>query len=168
MPLLGAFSFVNFGWQVLIPVVLALAIFVYGVSLGRTRILALLLSTYISLAIINAVPWTMFRMTDPSFGLQIVVLLAIIFFIFIFLPNSALGDSLGIGYKKVKTSFIWLFIFALMQIGLFASIILGFLPPENLTKVPSMVKKVFLSSEAAFIWLVLPIIVIMLYRRKRK
>jgi len=164
---LAKIGLANSAWQILIPILLALAIFVYSVSLGRNRILALLLSTYVALAVVKAIPWPMFRLDNPSVGLKIVVMLAIIFFIFIFMPNSALGDTLGLGYKKVRTALMWLFVFALLQLGLFASIILSFLPTDNLTKVPDMVKQVFVRPEAAFIWLVLPMLVIMLYRKKK-
>lgn len=165
---LANLGFTGLGWQFLIPVVLALAIFIYGLSLGKNRLLGLLLATYLALVIIRAVPWSLFRIENPSFGLQIVVLLALVFFIFIFLPGSSLGDGLGLTYKKVKTSWIWLFVFAILQIGLFTSVILSFLPSDNLTNIPELVKKIFTASQAQFIWLALPLLVMILYRKKKK
>lgn len=161
-------GFTGLGWQFLIPVVLALAIFIYGISLGRNRLLGLLLSTYLALVMVRTVPWSLFRIENPSFGLQIVVLLAAVFFLFIFLPGSVLGDGLGMTYKKIRTSWIWLFIFAILQLGLFSSVILSFLPDENLTEIPEFVKKVFASQEGQFIWLVLPLLIMILYRKKKK
>lgn len=161
-------GFTGLGWQFLIPVILALAIFIYGISLGRNRLLGLLLSTYLALVIVRTIPWSLFRVTAPSFGLQIVVLLALVFFIFIFLPGSSLGDGLGLSYKKVKTALIWLFIFAILQLGLFTSVILSFLPEDNLTKVPEFIKKIFASPQGHFIWLALPLLVMILYRKKKK
>lgn len=161
-------GFTGLGWQFLIPIVLALVIFVYGVSLGRNRLLGLLLSTYLALIMVRTIPWSLFRIEDPSFGLQIVVLLAMVFFLFIFLPGSVLGNGLGITYKKIKTSWVWLFIFAILQLGLFFSVILSFLPDENLTKTPDFVKKFFVSPESQFIWLALPLLIMILYRKKKK
>ena len=162
------------GWDIFIILVFLIAVFVYGFFLGRNRMILLLLSSYFSLIISQVIPWS--RLTslgwlglgqEPSASFRILVFLALILLFYFLIPRSVLSSSLRIK-KRGDASWLQLFILSIVQLGLLAAVILSFLSAEAVANFSPLVKKIFIGPEAQFIWLTLPILTVVLMRRKRK
>ena len=162
------------GWDLFIILIFLIAVLVYGFFLGRNRMVILLISSYFSLTIINVLPWSKISSLgwlrleqSPSASLRILVFLGMILLFYFLIPRSVLSSTLRIK-KRGDASWLQLFILSIVQIGLLAVVILSFLPIEAITNFSPLVRKIFIGLEAQFIWLTLPILTIVLMRRKRK
>lgn len=162
------------GWDLFIILVFLIAVFVYGFFLGRNRMILLLLSSYFSLIISQVIPWS--RLTslgwlglgqEPSASFKILVFLGMILLFYFFIPRSVLSSALRIR-KRGEASWLQLFILSIVQLALIAVVILSFLSAEVIANFSPLVKKIFIGPEAQFIWLTLPILTIVLMRRKKK
>ena len=162
------------GWDLFLILIFLIAVLVYGFFLGRNRMIILLLSSYFSLAIVQVLPWS--RLTSlgwlgidqgPSASLQIIIFLAVILFFYFLIPRSVLSSSLRIR-KRGEAAWWQLFILSIAQVGLLAMVIISFLPTEALANLSLPVKRIFIGSEAQFVWIALPILAVVLMRRKRK
>ena len=161
------------GWDLFIIFVFLIAVLVYGFFLGKNRMIVILLSSYFSLTIVQAIPWENLVSfgwlgigEEPSSSLRILIFLGIILLFYFLIPRSVLSSTLRIK-KRGDASWIQLFILSIVQIGLLAMVILSFLPSENTSDLNSSVKKIFIGSEAQFVWLVLPVLVTVLIRRRK-
>jgi len=162
------------GWDIFIVVVLLLAILIYGFFLGRNRMIIILLSSYFSYLIVLNIPWWKISSIgwlgidqNPSSSLRIILFLGIILLFYFLMPRSVLTSALRV--KKRGLAPLWqLFILSVVQIGLLAVVIFSFLPVEALSNLAPTVRKIFIGPEAQFVWIVLPILVILLMRKKRK
>jgi len=162
------------GWDLFIVLIFLIAVFVYGFFLGRNRMIILLLSSYFSLAIIKVIPWP--RLTtlkwlgvgeEPSISLQILIFLGIILLFYFLIPRSVLSSTLRIK-RRGDASWLQLFILSIVQIGLLSMVIISFLPIEEAANFSPLIKKLFIGPEAQFVWIILPILTVILMRRKRK
>ena len=161
------------GWDLFIILVFLVAVFVYGFFLGRNRMIVLLLSSYFSLTIVQAIPWERLSSLgwlgigqEPSSSLRILIFLGIILLFYFLVPRSVLSSTLRIR-KRGNASWIQLFILSIVQIGLLAMVILSFLPNQIISNLNSSIKKIFIGPEAQFVWLVLPVLTMVLIRRKK-
>jgi len=161
------------GWDLFIILVFLIAVLVYGFFLGRNRMIMILLSSYFSLTIVQAIPWERLSSLgwlgmgeEPSSSLRILIFLGIILLFYFLIPRSVLSSTLRIR-KRGNASWIQLFILSIVQIGLLAMVILSFLPSESTNILNSSVKKIFIGTEAQFVWLVLPVLTMVLIRRRK-
>lgn len=162
------------GWDLFIILIFLVAVLVYGLFLGRNRMIVLLLSSYFSLAIIQVIPWSSLTSLkwlnidqEPSASLKIIIFLAIILLFYFLIPRSVLSSSLRIK-KRGQAAWWQLFVLSIAQVGLLAMIILSLLPAEPIADLGGLIKKVFIGPEAKFLWVLLPILAMVLMRRKRK
>ena len=58
-------------------------------------------------------------------------------------------------------------LFSVLHVGLLTSVVLSFLPAENLAQLAPLTKQIFLDQTAKFIWLVAPILAMSLVRAQR-
>jgi len=162
------------GWDLFIILIFLIAVFVYGFFLGRNRMIILLLCSYFSLAIVQVFPWLKLSSfswigvdSEPSSSLRILIFLGIILLFYFLIPRSILSSTLRIK-NRGEASWMQLFILSIVQVGLLAMIILSFLPTQPVGNLGYWIKKIFVGPEAQFIWIALPILVIVLMRRKKK
>ena len=155
-------------WDLLILVVFAAAAFLYGLSLGRGRLVMLLLATYFSFIVVEFAPWNIISpylglkngLPSPTF--EIFCFLALLLFFFFLMPGSILTIK-----KRGRAIWLQILILAILQIGLLASIILSFLPAKVLPDLHILVKKFFLGPVPSFVWKTIPLLALVLLRRKR-
>lgn len=161
------------GWDLFIILVFLAGVFIYGFLLGRNRIVVLLLGAYFSLAITEVLPWP--KLTSlgwlgvgktPSPSLKIFIFLGLILLFYFFIPRSILSSTLRVR-KRGGASWPQLSILGLAQLGLLAAVILSFLPNEVITDLMPFLKKIFIGPEARFVWITLPILVMVLMKRKK-
>ena len=162
------------GWDLFIVLIFLITVLIYGFFLGRNRMMILLLSSYFSLIIVQAIPWQ--RITsygwlgigqEPSASLRILIFLGLILFFYFLIPRSVLSSTLRLR-KRGDASWLQLFLLSIVQVGLLAMVIFSFLPQEVLNNLASPIKTILIGSEAQFIWILLPILTMVLIRRKRK
>lgn len=161
------------GWDVFIALILCVAILIYGLFLGRNRMIIILLSSYFSFLIVQNIPWWKLSSVswlgidqNPSSSLRIIIFLSIILLFYFLMPRSVLTSALRVK-KRGLASWWQLFLLSIVQIGFLAMVILSFMPLEVLSNLVPTIKKVFIGPEAQFIWIALPILTIVLMRQKK-
>ncbi|MFH1460892.1 MAG: hypothetical protein ABIF84_00495 [Patescibacteria group bacterium] len=167
---LGAAS----GWDIFILLIFLIAVLIYGLFLGRNRMIVILLISYFSLLIVKNIPWQKLSQfgwlgveESPSASLRIILFLAIILLFYFLVPRSVLISSLRLK-KRGVASWFQLFILSIVQIGFLIMVILSFLPVESISNLAPIIRKIFVGPEAQFVWITLPILAMVLMRRKRK
>lgn len=160
------------GWDIFIILVFLIAVLIYGFFLGRNRMIVLLVSTYFSFSIVQVIPWQ--KLSDIAWlgiektpSIRIFVFLGFILLFFFLIPRSVLSSALRLR-KRGEASWIQLFLLSIVQIGLLAMIIFSFLPKEAIEALAPFIQKIFIGSDAQFVWITLPILVVILMRRKKK
>ena len=161
------------GWDLFIILIFVLAVFIYGFLLGRNRMVILLLASYFSLAIMEFLPWQRLLTLKwlgmgkaPSPSLKIFIFAGMILLFYFLIPRSILSSALRIR-KRGNASWPQLFILSLLQLGFLAMVISSFLSPEVRFIFPPLAKKIFVGPDAQFVWITLPILIIVLMRRKK-
>src|SRR3989338_2738568 len=89
-------------WDLFIALFFLVSALLYGFSLGRDRIIVILVSVYMSLAVVNTAPFirnlnTEINIATSLFAFQISTFLGVFLALFFFLSLSALLRSLGAG-----------------------------------------------------------------------
>lgn len=149
-------------WDLIILVFFILAVLIYTFALGRDRIVAVLVSTYVALAVATNLPF-MDRITELIHNNNVFKFQAssfIIIFVLVFILASR--GSLMSGYFSGS---LWqVVILSILQIGLMISIVLSFLPTSSLTQLSEYTKIIFLGDFGKFCWIVLPILALAFFR----
>lgn len=157
-------------WDFFIIFFFIVAAFIYGVSLGRDRIIVIMMGIYISLAVVTNAPFI-----NPSAGAQIGIYDFYVFkvaafvgtfiLLFFFLSRSSVLNAFS--SDQVSGSLIQVLIFSILHVGLLVSITLSFLPPEAIKSLSIITQKIFVNEIAKFIWIVSPILFMAVSRSKR-
>ncbi len=144
-------------WDLLILAGFALVGVAYGIYAGRDRAIVILISTYVSLAVVTNAPAV--GMLDRAFGLsaneslRLVWFLGFFFTIFFILWNSPALKNLGYSRGAVWESFL----FSICQVGLTVSTALFLLPADVTAQLSPAFRQIFLGNEGRSVWLILPI-----------
>lgn len=162
------------GWDLFIMLIFLIAVFVYGFFLGRNRMVVLLLGSYFSWAIVETLPWKRLASLTwlglsggPSPSLKMLIFLGLILLFYFLIPRSILSSTLRVR-KRGEASWIQLFLLSVVQIGLVAAVLISFLPKEVVSSFAPVIKKIFIGDEAKFVWIILPILVMVLMRHHKK
>lgn len=156
-------------WELVLVLILIGGGFLLSLLLGRNRIFVLLLGSYISFALMSVIPFTKAAPSlfdrEEDFVISIVIFLVLIGLIYFLLSRSILKTAIR---KKGKRSIIQGFFLGLFLIGIIFSVIFSFFPKDLESAFSPIIKSVFDTSLARTIWLVVPLIFVGLFRRKRK
>lgn len=160
---LAGLDFNTPSWDLFIFLFFIIATFVYGFTLGRSRIMALLISTYMALALVKTAPFlTTQEVTigsDPFFIVRITAFLGAMLLIFFFLSNSALRRAFAANDVQGKA---WQIIaFSILHAGLLVASVLSFIPAERRDVLLGFTNDLFSSATALFIWTAAPIVLMM-------
>lgn len=149
-------------WDVLLIFALLAAGFFYGISAGKVRIAAIIMYTYVTLALFSAFPidqWTKSFNFAEEFLVKIAIFLSLFLFFIYFLG----------GRKKwsiaFSTSWWQVFLLSFLQVGLLIHILVGFLPPEKIKLLAPLTRTVFANSALHVWWLAVPLAALVLLRR---
>jgi hypothetical protein len=153
-------------WDLFIILFFLIAGFLYGLSLGRDRIIVILVSIYMALAVVTTAPYIGNVATEIGlsqlFVLRISAFLAVFIVLFFLLARSALlktiasSDSDGAWWQVLLFSFL--------HVGLLIAITLSFLPPEASLNLAPLTRRLFVTDTARFIWILLPIVAMILIK----
>ena len=156
-------------WEIMLLLFLVGGGFLLGLLLGRNRIFGLLLSSYISFAIMSVIPFRKFLPNlfdrEEDFVILIVIFLVLIGLIYFLLSRSILKTAIR---KKGSRSIIQSFFLSLFLIGIIVSVVFSFFPKNLISQFSPIVLKIFNTALARILWLVIPLIFVGLFRKKRK
>lgn len=166
-------------WDLFIILFFIVAAFLYGLSLGRDRIIVILISIYISLAIVEYAPLVnnegfqdmINNFIGQFFVFQISAFLVVFIVLFFVITRSALmktiasSDTVGPWWQVL--------LYSVLHVGLIISIILSYIPKESIEGVLApLTQRVFISDFAQNIWIIGPVVAMFIFKgtgsRKRK
>lgn len=155
--LLGQVSWSVPTWDLFILIFFAAFVVLFGLTLGRSRILTCLLSTYIGWAVVSNLPYLTEETSQkfslgPVFVLKLIVFGAVLVLSFFFLARAGiLSEEGGVSHLS------HIFLFSVFQAGLLLSIVLSFIPPTTADSLAGITRTFFVSDIARFLWILAPI-----------
>lgn len=135
---------------------------VFGMLIGRFRLVNVLINIYIAIAILTVIPSEIMSVhSAASFVLFALIVLALT------VVDSHLFD---IHFSGSGTSFFWrLFLMSFFEMGLIFSVLLSLWPESVvLTHISSKVYICFASQVARIFWMITPLIFLFFINRNRK
>ncbi len=158
-------------WDLFIILFFIVAAFLYGLSLGRDRIIVILVGIYVSLAIVEHAPLVnnegfqnmINNLVGQFFVFQISAFLVLFIILFFIITRSALlktiasSDSPGPWWQVL--------IYSILHVGLIVSIILSYIPKESLDSVLApLTLNVFTTDLAQNVWIIGPIVAMFIFK----
>jgi len=170
--LLGTVDWSHPSWDLFIILFFVIAAFLYGLSLGRDRIIVILVSIYMSLAVATNAPFlrdigfqqNINNTLQNLFVVKISMFLFVFILLFFLLSRSALLKTIGTSDDSGRWWHVILFSF--LHVGLIISIVLSFLPPDAVNNLSPLMRQIFTSDIGRFIWIVGPILAMIVIRGK--
>ncbi|MFA5030762.1 MAG: hypothetical protein WC495_04190 [Patescibacteria group bacterium] len=170
--LLGTVDWSHPSWDLFIILFFVIAAFLYGLSLGRDRIIVILVSIYMSLAVATNAPFlrdigfqqNINNTLQSLFFVKISMFLFVFILLFFLLSRSALLKTIGTSDDSGRWWHVILFSF--LHVGLIISIVLSFLPPDAVNNLSPLMRQIFTSDIGRFIWIVGPILAMIVIRGK--
>lgn len=164
---------INFSgsWDwVMVLIFLAVAL-VYGLSMGRNRLVIVMLGVYFSFLLTRAIPWKQLSFLGfkdaPSSTAQIFIFLALMLGFYFLIPHSVLRRAMRLGGKGAGA---WwqVLILSILQIGLILAMVIVFLPVKVTAELSPLAQIIFVGPLAQFLWILLPILSIMFLRGRQQ
>ncbi|MBI5404969.1 MAG: hypothetical protein HY976_01955 [Candidatus Kerfeldbacteria bacterium] len=153
-------------WDLFIVLFFIIAGFLYGLSLGRDRVIVILVSIYMALAVVNTAPYIGNLAADVGianvFVFRISAFVAVFVALFLLLARSALLQTVASADERGTWWQVMLFSF--LHVGLLISIVLSFLPDGAATHLAPVTQKMFTSDTGRFLWIVGPILMMILIK----
>jgi hypothetical protein len=152
-------------WDIFLILFFVIATFLYGLTLGRAKIVVQIVASYMTMALLAAAPFLDRLEARTPLNHTIFYLSAFltVFVVLTFLlSKSAFHQHLSEG----QGSWIDLLVLSLVQVGFLASIVLSSMSGWALGNLSGLTKIVFVKQPAQFIWTVLPIGALVVIRRK--
>ncbi|MBI2416287.1 MAG: hypothetical protein HYV33_06570 [Candidatus Kerfeldbacteria bacterium] len=163
-----AFNQVNIGnptWDLFLVGFFVVGALLYGLSLGKDRIIAIMVSIYMALAVVAALPEFVLNIkVNDSYTVQITAFFSVFVVLFFLLSRQAVLNALSPdGHGK------WwqVLLFSVLHVGLLVSVTMSFLPPNLLAKFSPLSQMIFTQEWTKFSWIMAPIIAMMLVGRNR-
>ncbi len=165
-PQLFGMDLSNPSWDLFIIVFFVIAALLYGLSLGRDRIIVILVSIYMSLAVVHVIPDFVLNIGfNDEFAFQITTFIAVFVVLFFLISRSALLRTIGAGSSEGK--WYQTIIFSVLHVGLLISITMSFLPGTIMEKFAPLTQQVFTNEWAAFGWIIAPIVAMILFGSRK-
>ena len=153
-------------WDLMVIIIFLAVSVLYGLSVGRNRLVVTIVSTYMALAVVTFVPFTSLKWTAPYFSsptMRVILFLGIFIILFFLLSRSALIGSIS---SDIGGGWWQVIIFGFLQIGLLINIIFSYLPPGALSHFSDPLKFYFISDIATTFWICAPIALLILVRKR--
>ena len=155
-------QFINFqtpNWDLFILLLFVIGAFLYGLTMGRDRVIVILVSVYMALAVVANAPvlrdLNLLQLSvSDNFVLKIGFFIGAFVILFFLLSRSALLHT--IGSNSSPGSWWQTIVFSILQVGLLISITLSFLPTEVSGTLTPLTREIFLSYWGKSGWLIFP------------
>jgi len=166
-------------WDLFIILFFIVAAFLYGLSLGRDRIIVILVSIYTSIAIVEHAPLVnnegfqnaINNFVGQFFVFQISAFIVLFILLFFVITRSALMKTIA----SSDTAGPWwqVLLYSILHVGLIISVVLSYIPKESVEGVLApLTQRVFTTDLAQNIWIIGPVLAMFIFRgtglRKRK
>jgi len=151
----------NLSQDVTLIIFVAFVSFVYGMLLGRHKLMSILVNVYVSFAVISVVPEKIFKAENQKV-FAFLILLVILTFV-----SRKIFD---IAFASGGSALIWrVFVVSFLQVALVLSIVLSLIPKkEALAYVSNTAYNYLVVGWAPFFWMIIPLIAMFLLYRKSK
>lgn len=163
------FSGINWSepsWDLFIILFFIIAGLLYGLSLGRDRIIVIMVAIYMALAVVNYAPY-IGRLVEEAglqqlFVVRISTFITVFIVLFFLLSRSALlktiaaADSPGPWWQVL--------VFSFLHVGLLTSVVLSFFPNGAADELAPFTRSVFTSAGGKFFWVIAPIAAMILLK----
>lgn len=148
-------------WDTFILLLFVIGALLYGLSLGRDRVIVILVSVYMALAVVANAPvlrdLNLLQLSlNDNYVLKIGFFLGMFVALFFLLSRSALLHT--IGSTGAPGSWWQTIVFSVLQVGLLISITLTFIPQDVTNTLTPFTRDVFLSYWGRSAWLILPVV----------
>ena len=141
----------------------------YGLSLGKTKVLISLLGIYVALAFDAAFPYLEQLHNALPVEVEIYVTRLAVFMLMYLLTFAILNKSFASKRLALKdSSIISVSVISLTQIGLLMAVITNIIPDEIIEKMPEYLSAYFSTKEALFFWIVIPILLLVFMRKGKR
>ncbi|MFA6603312.1 MAG: hypothetical protein WCT10_00550 [Patescibacteria group bacterium] len=145
-------------WDLFIVLFFVVTVFLYGLSLGRDRIVVILVSIYMALAVVSNAPFIdqlrFSRAGGQIAAFRIGAFVGIFVLLFFLLSRSVLLKT----FSNLASGKWWqVLAFSILHVGLLVSITLSLLPADAVSHLAPFTRSLFLSDGGKFIWIVAPI-----------
>lgn len=168
MPFLRVFDLTTPSWDLFLLLFFLIGSLLYGLTLGRDRVVVLMVSIYMGLAVVTNAPYIRdfnASISVNDVALRIGAFLGVFVLLFFFLSKNALLRSMDTGKHA---GLFQTMMFSFLHVGLLVSVGLSFLPESALGQFSSQMRLLFVSDPARFAWLVAPIGAMMIFGSRRE
>jgi hypothetical protein len=164
---LGGINWATPTWDLFIVLFFLVTVFLYGMTMGRDRVIVILVSIYMALAVISNAPYLNNLRANINisdyFALKVTTFLGIFVLLFFLLSRSALLKTFG---GMASGSWWQVFLFSVFHVGLLVSITLSFIPPEAVGHLAPITQALFASDGGRFFWIVAPIVAMVMLKNE--
>ncbi len=153
-------------WDLFIILFFIVAGFLYGLSLGRDRVIVILISVYMALAVVNSAPFIGNFQADIGinqfFVFRMSAFVVVFIALFFLMSRSALLST--VASSNTQGAWWQVLLFSFLHVGLLISITLSFLPPSASANLAPLTQKIFVHDIGRFIWITAPIAAMILIK----
>ena len=153
-------------WDLFIILFFIIAALLYGMSLGRDRVIVILISVYMALAVVNTAPFIGNFQTDIGisqfFVFRVSAFVVVFIALFFLMSRSALLST--VASSDTQGAWWQVLLFSFLHVGLLISITLSFLPPSASSHLAQMTQTIFVGDMGRFLWIVAPIAAMILIK----
>lgn len=157
-------------WDLFILLFFVVGALLYGLSLGRDRVIVILVSVYMGLAVVSNTPilnsLNFSLHINDNYVMKITFFLGIFVILFFLLSRSALLRT--IGGSGAPGSWWQTILFSILQVGLLISITLSFLPANITQGLSDNTRNIFMGDYGRSAWMILPIVLMALAPKQKK
>jgi hypothetical protein len=155
----GGISLHNPTWDAFIILFWIIVSIIYSFSAGRGRIISILVAVYMSELIVIQAPFlgnsAAQHLNLALYLGRLIVFLVMFLLFFLVLSKYVFRTSLE---HRGMSSWLFSFLFSLLQVGFLISVVLSFLPVATQQTFSTSIQTLFITSTAQFIWLLLPMV----------
>ncbi len=143
-------------------------VFLYGISVGKTRALLSLLAIYTAFVLITLFPYEKRLLTASPGALQAPITHSVLFLVFYVLAFFALNhSSLRHRLSMGEISFWRVLVISVVQVGFLSAILISFFPQETTAQLLGRVSYFFGSTTALFYWSIGSLAILPFMRSRR-
>lgn len=153
-------------WDLFLVGFFVVGALLYGLSLGKDRIIAIMVSIYMALAVVAALPEFVLNIkVNDSYTVQITAFLSVFIVLFFLLSRQAVLNALA---PSGEGKWWQTLVFSVLHVGLLISVTLSFMPSSVLTKFSALTQYIFTNEWTKFGWIAAPIVAMILVGRNRE
>lgn len=153
----------NPSWDLFLVGFFLIGALLYGMTLGKDRIIAIMMSIYMALAVVATLPDFVLNIkVNDNYTFQITAFITVFVILFFLLSRQAILNALGPGSDGKWWQVI---LFSVLHVGLLVSVTMSFMPPQVLSNFSDTTLFLFTNEWTHFGWIIAPIIAMMVVGR---